>query len=453
MALAVLAAWISATAAEGAFFQVSETCPLGLGAAYSGVGAIGDSACAVWLNPAALVRLEGEEVVFGLHSIAPSVRFENGASRIFTAARLEGGPGGDAGETALVPNAYYGRRVGPRLAIGLGVNSPFGLATEYEPGWVGRYHALRSELRTINFQTGLGYRLTDKVSVGLSAGFVSVDAELSQALDLGSACLVLELSEVRAAGSCGATGILPQRSDGVATVEADGDGIGFSAGLLWEPARFFRVGLGYRSAISLSLEGGSSVATPGAAAATIASTIGATDSRVRAELELPDSASFHLAWRFAKRWEFSGDWTRTDWSGIRELRIVDQSGARDSSITLELRDSVRKSIGITWTPVTRWTLSVGVASDETASRSARLQTVRLPDADRVWATAGATYSGFGSLEPYLAFARIRSDGAPIEKLAFPNTEDFLRGSLRGTYALDADIVSLGLRWRLRATTN
>ena len=47
----------------------------------------------------------------------------------------------------------------------------------------------------------------------------------------------------------------------------------------------------------------------------------------------------------------------------------------------------------------------------------------------------------------LGLASIHADRAEIEKLAFPGSEDFLRGSLRGAYELDGEILSLGVRWQ------
>ena len=42
-----------------------------------------------------------------------------------------------AGSLNLVSNLYLTYPVDPRWSIGLGVNAPFGLVTEYENGWIG----------------------------------------------------------------------------------------------------------------------------------------------------------------------------------------------------------------------------------------------------------------------------------------------------------------------------
>ncbi len=49
-----------------------------------------------------------------------------------------------------MPNLYFSMPLGERLSLGLGVNAPFGLMTEYDADWVGRFQGIKSELTTIN---------------------------------------------------------------------------------------------------------------------------------------------------------------------------------------------------------------------------------------------------------------------------------------------------------------
>ena len=44
------------------------------------------------------------------------------------------------------------------MHFGLGVNAPFGLKTDYDDGWIGRYQALKSQIKTINVNPALSGR-------------------------------------------------------------------------------------------------------------------------------------------------------------------------------------------------------------------------------------------------------------------------------------------------------
>src|SRR5206468_2521170 len=53
-----------------------------------------------------------------------------------------------------------------RAWIGLGASTPYGLKTSWTPGWVGRYHAIDSELITVNVNPSLALKLTRWLSIG-----------------------------------------------------------------------------------------------------------------------------------------------------------------------------------------------------------------------------------------------------------------------------------------------
>jgi long-chain fatty acid transport protein len=72
------------------------------------------------------------------------------------------------------------------VRLGIGATVPFGLITDYDSDWVGRYHALRSIVRTIDLNPSVSFRINDHVSVGagMSAQYASVS--LSQAVFTGT---------------------------------------------------------------------------------------------------------------------------------------------------------------------------------------------------------------------------------------------------------------------------
>ena len=50
--------------------------------------------------------------------------------------------------------------INPQWSFGLGINVPFGLKTEYDDGWIGRYQGLKSEIKTINVNPALSWQVT-----------------------------------------------------------------------------------------------------------------------------------------------------------------------------------------------------------------------------------------------------------------------------------------------------
>src|SRR5688572_29232077 len=76
------------------------------------------------------------------------------------------GVAGKTDEIGYVPNIYYVHPLSERLSFGLGINAPYGLASDYEDDWYGRYLATHSKLEVANFNAVVAYALSDKLSLG-----------------------------------------------------------------------------------------------------------------------------------------------------------------------------------------------------------------------------------------------------------------------------------------------
>jgi hypothetical protein len=46
-----------------------------------------------------------------------------------------------------VPNIYVAWPLADRISAGFGVNAPFGLVTEYDDEWIGRFQGIKSDQR------------------------------------------------------------------------------------------------------------------------------------------------------------------------------------------------------------------------------------------------------------------------------------------------------------------
>ena len=154
------------SAAHGAGFSLIEQSVSAMGNAYAGAAASAEDATTVYFNPAGMVYLPQSQLVVGAHAIRPSGHFNNEGS-VSALGRPGTGEGGDLGSWAVVPNLYYSHVVTPDIRIGIAVNAPFGLKTEYDKDWIGRFQAMKSELKTYNINPAVAFRVNDRLSLGL----------------------------------------------------------------------------------------------------------------------------------------------------------------------------------------------------------------------------------------------------------------------------------------------
>lgn len=426
---AICSLTIITSAAYGAGFAVMEQSVKGLGNAYAGGAAAAEDASTIFYNPAGLTRLPGTEFIAGVHSIIPYARFRNEGSVHATGLPLTGTDGGDAGNTILLPNLYYSNRVNDRLSAGLGVFVPFGLNTEYDSSWVGRYHAVESDLKTLNVNPAAGYRLTEKLSVGAGLDLQYVRAELSNAIDFGTIF-----------GSLGVPGMVPQGNDGFVKLKGDNWSWGYNIGALYEFTDNTRTGIAYRSRIKQKLDGTadfSGVPSPNP-------TGRFQDTGIRADATLPDTLSLSHWHNFTRAFAAMADITWTNWSTFNELRVKFANPLESDAVTTtQWKDRFRYSIGAVYTPGP-WVFRTGVAYDKTPVPDAAHRTPRIPDGDRTWLALGLGYRLSEKTSLDMGYAHLLVKSPEIRKAAAG--EDQLRGGLSGSYESKVDIISAEVSW-------
>jgi long-chain fatty acid transport protein len=177
---------------------------------------------------------------------------------------LRGNDGGNGGALGSVPSMYISHELLQRVWVGLGVDAPFGLRTDWDPGWVGRYQAVVSDLKSVNVNPSLAVRVLEGLSLGAGFDAQYTHVKLTNFLDLGSLC-VIQLGVPPAA--CGAVGLPPQGADAFVKLVGDSWGFGWNVGAMWEPRPGTRVGLTYRSRIQHEIDGDADFTVPQGAGA------------------------------------------------------------------------------------------------------------------------------------------------------------------------------------------
>ncbi len=397
----------------------------GLGNAFAGGSSIAEDATTIFYNPAGITRLSGTQFEAAAHYIIPQAEFDDKGSTVSPAAGgapLTGGDGGDAGVTAIVPNLYFAHQITDKFHGGIGINIPFGLTTEYNKDWVGRYHAVKSDVLTIDINPAVAYRVNKWLSLGGGISAQYIDAELTNAVDFG---LI--------------GGGAPQSLDGFVKLEADDWGWRWNFGILIEPTDDLRFGFAYRSDIDYTLEGDANFDIP-AGAGPIAIGAGLVDTDAKADIELPGHASLSAYWRLHEKFALMADIFWTHWSVLDDLPVELATGTNVVT-TLDWEDTFRYALGATYYMDEKWTFRGGVAYDETPIPNEKLRTPRVPGEDRIWTTVGLSYKFSDNIMLDLAYAHLFVDNPKIRKTGL-EPEDITRGALRGNYDAGVDIVSV-----------
>jgi long-chain fatty acid transport protein len=424
--------------AHASAFALSEQGVSGLGNAYAGAAAAAEDASTVWWNPAGMSRLpSGKHLLVGAHVIMPSTKFTNNGSTPGAASNpTKVGDGGDAGSTALVPNFFFAMNLNPTWSFGVGVNVPFGLMTEYDSDWIGRFQGIKSEVQTININPSVSYKLSDRASLGFGVSWQQGKIDLLSAVNYSG--VAFGAGGAGLLGAVGGPGV-----EGQNATSLDGDAWGFNVGALFDVTPATRVGIHYRSSLDYSMKGSTSfTGVPAAFAGIPALAAGTSNGDVKLDFETPATASLSVAHKVNDRLELLGDVTWTEWSRITRLPLVRTSGAGSGStldtLTFNFEDTWRASFGVNYKYSGPWTLRAGVAYDQSPVPSAQERTVRLPDNDRYWLSLGATYKMSQASRLDFGYTYIMIKDADIAN----NQTAAGRGNIVGTYQANVNILSV-----------
>jgi long-chain fatty acid transport protein len=277
-----------------------------------------------------------------------------------------------------------------------------------------------------------------------------MDATLSSAVDFRSACLAAGAaltaagSPLGAAATAACTGPADTALDGFAENEADDVSFGFNVGTMYELGDATRFSLAYRSRVKQDLDGDVSFALPSNPVVQALFGTSFIDDGITAKVELPDTLSFSAYHRLNDRFAVMGDATWTRWSAIERLVIsYDTVTALRPSATVEelaWDDTWRLGLGLSYYHDDRLTIRAGIAYDESPTGDAAFTTARLPDADRIWTSIGASYAVSDKLKVDAGYSHLFVDDARINRVGSQGD------TLVGTYDSDADIFSLQLSY-------
>lgn len=373
-ALAAIVGAISSQAGA-AGFQLNEYSTSALGRAFSGEGVIADDASVGSRNPAALTMFDRPEFSVGAIHINPSVDIK-GKSPLGAHTSTNAG---DIATSALVPNIHFVAPINDKWAIGASGTTNFGLATDFKKDYAAGIIGGKTDLKTMNLNLSAGYRVNNQFSVGLGLNALYADAEIT-----------------RHAGELpGMIGLPIQPSARVAQLKGDAWGFGWNAGLLYEFDEGNRISFTYRSKVKVKFKDGEyQNDLPPLPALNDMGIIGTNGETIKGKLDLnlPEIWEFAAYHRVAPKWAVHYNFAYTSWSAFEELRATRKSDGQQLFKKEEgFRDAWRVALGTTYYHDDNWTFRTGIAFDDSPVPADK-RSISIPDQDRFWLSAGATYA-------------------------------------------------------------
>jgi len=365
---ALVAAGLPA-ATHAAGFAIHEQSGQAMGTA--GAFVAGQSAASIFYNPAGIAALDGAQLELGLNVIAPATDFTGPSDRpSFTTISME--------DNLFTPvDAYAAWRVGERLSVGLGLFTYMGLGTEWRENWVGRAVTEEIFLETLAANPTLAWRLSESTTFGVGLDYMYAAATMSKDSYAG----------------------YPFNGYVDVDLEGDGGGVGWNLGLQQQLGDELRVGLSYRSGMTLKVDGEAEFAFENVANPTHLALLGALFPRTDASLEVEIPALTMVGWSWTpERWfdgrlTWRGDVVHTNWDVYTNLFIdfeTETDGLSDSNSPKNYDNTWAFRTGVEFALSDAWTLRAGWYYEQNAVKD-ELVEPSLPDAERNGVSLGCSW--------------------------------------------------------------
>lgn len=383
-----LAVTMASTQIFAAGFAINEHSISGMGTGYAGRSSSADDASTVYGNPAGMSRLTREQVTGGVAFLDAKTDISDASS-----SPNGGSNKGDMVPFTSVPMGFYVKPIDEHWAFGLGVYVPFGLITDYEKGFGGRYFGSKSKVQVITFQPTVSYKFNDVVSIGFGPTINRIDGTLESNLSITQAA-----------------------PDGKVKIKGDDTALGYNIGVLVQATDTTRLGLTYHSKVDYKLEGNTKVNY---------SVLGAVglgaQQKYDASLKIttPESVDFSVTQAINDRWNVYAGSTWTRWSQLKKI-TVENSGVQPllagqfGEITEEQNwhDSWAYAVGTSYQLNKEWVLRTGLTFDQSPTNNVD-RSPRIPTGDRTIFSIGAGWSPTEDLTIDVAYSYLKEESVKV----------------------------------------
>ncbi|WP_297845528.1 OmpP1/FadL family transporter [Pseudomonas sp.] len=368
-------------------FALNEQSVSGMGTGYAGRSSSADDASTVVGNPAGMSRLKSEQISLGAVAIDASTDIKHAS----------GQPGstnnGDMVPVTIVPFGYYVKPIDEHWAVGLGVYAPFGLVTDYEKSFQGRYYGDKSKVSVITVQPTVSYAFNDYVSIGIGPTFNHIKGELTSAIQLNPA----------------------GTNDGKARINGEDNAWGYNVGILVTPTATTNLGLTYHSKVSYGLEGNTKYA---------GSSFGPNGLKFDGGLDLttPESVDFSITQKLNQDWTVYAGSTWTRWSRFKDITVNNegvpaQLGGNAGPLGTisepeNWHDTWAHAIGASYQLNKEIVLRAGFSVDQSPTNNVD-RSVRIPTGDRRIFSLGAGWSPTDHVTIDVAYSYLKEESVSV----------------------------------------
>jgi long-chain fatty acid transport protein len=372
--------------------------------------AVANDPSAVYWNGAGLSYLPGTNIVFGVSFIAPSSSFR-GVAPVVTKYR---------GKNLLFYPAHFfaSHQLNDKFTLGLGFTTPFGLGTEWDENWVGKYLAIETSLQTFIVTPVIAYKPIESISI--SAGFVYSFADV----------LITRKNPLQPIFA----------SD--AFIHLEGDDMfayGFNAGIMFKPTKCISIGVSYHSEVKYEFEGTATSTGPDQVAASL------PKGDITAELTTPQNIAGGIAVDISEKVKISADFQYVGWSSYDKLAVTFvETGVVSSSDRL-YDDSYIIRLGGSYKPNEKLAFMGGIYYDKNPVSTEYLNP-SLPETNRIGLSFGIEAQIFENLSIQGSYLFIRGEQLTItdsKEVYTPGGSTF-----NGTYNTSANIFGLSFNLSL-----
>lgn len=408
--LITLSALLISTNIFAGGFQLNEhgAKALAMGGAFT---AIANDPSAIYWNGAGLSQLTGTNIMIGTSLIAPQSTFR-GVTPDITKYRAK--------NLVFFPTHFFGSHAfNDQWSVGLGFTTPFGLGTEWDENWIGKYLALKTTLMTFTVSPVVTY--SPVKSISLSAGFVYSFANVEITRKSQLSTILANDAYVDLTGD-------------------DSFAYGFNAGIMFKPTDFLSIGASYHSEVKYDFKGTAVTVGPYQLAASL------PNGDITAELTTPQNIAVGIAVDVTKRLKVSADYQFVGWSSY-DVLAVDFANPEfeDIASPRNYKDAYIVRLGAGYQMNDQINLMGGVYFDKNPVSTAYLNPT-LPEADRLGLSFGIEAKLFEDLSITGSYLFIRA-----KQVTVTDSEEIYSepsSKFNGTYNSNANIFSLGFVYSL-----
>lgn len=385
-------------------FQLNEhgARALAMGGAFT---AVANDPSAIYWNGAGLSQLSGTNIMLGTSLIAPQSSFRGVYPDITQY---------DAKNLVFFPTHFFGSHAfSEKFSVGLGFTTPFGLGTEWDNDWVGKYLATKTSLMTFIVTPVVTYSPIKELSI--SAGFIYSFASVTIERKIQPSTILANDAYISLDGN-------------------DNAAYGFNAGIMIKPTDFLSIGASYHSEVKYGFTGTATTTGP----AQLESQL--PKGAISADLTTPQNIAVGVAVDLTKDLKVSADYQYVGWSSYDKLEVVFEESGTVSSSPRMYDNSYIIRFGADYKLNKQVSLMGGIYFDKNPV-STKYLNPSLPEADRLGLSFGIEGRLLDNLTVTGSYLFIRA-----KQLTVSDSEEIYSGpssTFNGTYNSSANIFSLG----------